>query len=43
MQLSLLAKLHQIHNPLLGFGVSFNVPLGGAESAMAGQHLHITQ
>ena len=43
MQLSLLAKLHQIHDPLLSLCVSLNVALRGAECAMAGQHLHVTQ
>ena len=43
MQLSLLAKLHQIYDPLLCLCVSLDVALRGAECAMASQHLDVTR
>ena len=42
-ELKRVAALHQIDHTLLRFCVSLDIALRGAEGAMAGQHLHVSQ
>ena len=42
-KISLPRPSDQVYDPLLGFSVSFNVPLGRAQGSMFSQHLNVSE